>query len=126
MPKFYVTTAIDYSNGEPHLGHALGPHGGAQHPPLLGEPLARLHVEIVLVAEAAQQPPAAARDLRRVERQVLILGERQAHRAQLRQPARAAVLATAPAHAVEPLRLVPRADLPQLDARVEQAREVAH
>ena len=23
MPKFYVTTAIDYSNGEPHLGHAL-------------------------------------------------------------------------------------------------------
>src|SRR3989475_10634274 len=23
MPKFYVTTAIDYSNGEPHLGRAL-------------------------------------------------------------------------------------------------------
>src|SRR6266853_1394510 len=23
MPRFYVTTAIDYSNGEPHLGHAL-------------------------------------------------------------------------------------------------------
>src|SRR6266403_263946 len=23
MPKFYVTTAIDYSNGDPHLGHAL-------------------------------------------------------------------------------------------------------
>src|SRR2546425_11879756 len=23
MAKFYVTTAIDYSNGEPHLGHAL-------------------------------------------------------------------------------------------------------
>jgi methionyl-tRNA synthetase len=23
VPKFYVTTAIDYSNGEPHLGHAL-------------------------------------------------------------------------------------------------------
>jgi len=22
-PKFYLTTAIDYSNGEPHLGHAL-------------------------------------------------------------------------------------------------------
>jgi methionyl-tRNA synthetase len=22
MPKFYITTAIDYSNGEPHLGHA--------------------------------------------------------------------------------------------------------
>src|SRR5438876_578925 len=23
MPKFYLTTAIDYANGEPHLGHAL-------------------------------------------------------------------------------------------------------
>ncbi len=23
MPKFYLTTAIDYSNGDPHLGHAL-------------------------------------------------------------------------------------------------------
>ncbi|HTI06099.1 MAG TPA: methionine--tRNA ligase [Gemmatimonadales bacterium] len=23
MPKFFVTTAIDYSNGDPHLGHAL-------------------------------------------------------------------------------------------------------
>ncbi len=23
MPEFYLTTAIDYSNGEPHLGHAL-------------------------------------------------------------------------------------------------------
>ena len=23
MPSFYLTTAIDYSNGDPHLGHAL-------------------------------------------------------------------------------------------------------
>lgn len=23
MPRFYITTAIDYSNGDPHLGHAL-------------------------------------------------------------------------------------------------------
>jgi methionyl-tRNA synthetase len=23
MPNFYITTAIDYSNGDPHLGHAL-------------------------------------------------------------------------------------------------------
>lgn len=23
MPKFYLTTAIDYSNGDPHLGHAV-------------------------------------------------------------------------------------------------------
>ncbi|MDQ3224622.1 MAG: class I tRNA ligase family protein, partial [Gemmatimonadota bacterium] len=23
VTKFYLTTAIDYSNGDPHLGHAL-------------------------------------------------------------------------------------------------------
>src|SRR3954466_3770156 len=23
VPKFYLTTAIDYANGDPHLGHAL-------------------------------------------------------------------------------------------------------
>src|SRR5438034_9889179 len=23
VPKFYLTTAIDYSNGDPHVGHAL-------------------------------------------------------------------------------------------------------
>ena len=23
MPRFYLTTAIDYSNGDPHLGHAI-------------------------------------------------------------------------------------------------------
>ena len=23
MGKFYITTAIDYSNGDPHLGHAF-------------------------------------------------------------------------------------------------------
>src|SRR5947208_1546626 len=98
-----------------HRQHALEPHRGAQHSPLLGEPLARLHVEVVLVAEAAQQPPAPAGDLRRVERQVLILGERQAHRPQLGEPARAAVLPAAAADAVEPLGLVARPDLAQLD-----------
>jgi methionyl-tRNA synthetase len=23
VPRFYLTTAIDYANGDPHLGHAL-------------------------------------------------------------------------------------------------------
>ncbi|HEV2642967.1 MAG TPA: class I tRNA ligase family protein, partial [Candidatus Elarobacter sp.] len=23
MPKYYITTAIDYANGDPHLGHAF-------------------------------------------------------------------------------------------------------
>ena len=80
----------------------------------------------MLVAEATQQAPAASRDLRRIEREVLVLGERQADRPELRQPARAAVLAAAAAHPVQPLRLVARADLAQLDARAKRAREIAH
>src|ERR1051326_1699290 len=72
--------------------HPLGTGGGAQDSTLFGEALARLHVEVVLVAQAAEQAPAPARDLRRVERQVLILGERKTHGAELGRPARAAVL----------------------------------
>src|SRR5947207_16001349 len=40
MPKFYLTTAIDYSNGEPHLGHALEKVGAdciARYRPLRGD-----------------------------------------------------------------------------------------
>ena len=29
--KFYLTTAIDYSNGDPHLGHALEKVGRRLH-----------------------------------------------------------------------------------------------
>lgn len=40
MAKFYITTAIDYSNGEPHLGHALekiGADGIARYHRLCGD-----------------------------------------------------------------------------------------
>jgi methionyl-tRNA synthetase len=40
LPKFYLTTAIDYSNGEPHLGHALekiGADGIARYRRLRGD-----------------------------------------------------------------------------------------
>src|SRR5947199_8992784 len=109
-----------------HREDLLQPDAGAQRLAFLGEPLAGLHVEIVLVAEAAQQPAAPAGDLRRVEREVLVLGERQTHGPELGQPARAAELPPAPADAVEALGFVPRADLAQLDPRVEQARQIAH
>lgn len=35
MKKFYVTTAIDYANGKPHIGHAYGK--------ILADTLARIH-----------------------------------------------------------------------------------
>ena len=98
----------------------------ANDPAFLRKALAALHVELVLVAQAAHQPPARAGDLRRIERQPLILRDAEVHGTQLGQPRRRAVLAAAAADAVEPLGFVAHADLLQLDARAEHRRELAH
>src|SRR5690606_18771007 len=94
--------------------------------PLLGEALAALHVELVLVAQAAHEAAAGARDLERIEREVLVLGDGQVDRAQLGEPGRGAVLAAAAPDAVEALGLVSHADLLELDARAEGGGEVTH
>jgi hypothetical protein len=52
----------------------------------LGKTLSRLHVEVVLVAQTAHQPPARAGDLRRIQRQALILRDTQIHGSKLGQP----------------------------------------
>ena len=92
---------------------------GLDEPTFLRKAFPALHVEFVLVAQAAHQPSARARDLARVEREMLILRYLQVHRAQLGEPRRRAVLATAATDAAEPLRLVANADLLQLDARAD-------
>src|SRR5687768_13132616 len=65
----------------------------------LGEALPRLHVELVLVLEAAEEPAAAAGDLGGIEREVLVLREREVDRRQLGEPGGAAVFPPAAAHA---------------------------
>src|ERR1051326_4573153 len=82
--------------------HLLRSAGRAQRLALLGEPLPRGDVELVLVLEAAEQPPAPARDLGRVEGEVLVLGEGETHRPERGEPARAAVFLPAPAHSAHP------------------------
>src|SRR5215210_1656856 len=66
MPKFYLTTAIDYSNGDPHLGHALEKVGAdaiARYRRLRGDQVHFLmgmdeHSQSVLQAAArARVPP---------------------------------------------------------------------
>ena len=66
MPKFYLTTAIDYSNGDPHLGHALEKVGAdciARYRRLRGDQVHFLmgmdeHSQSVLQAAArAEVPP---------------------------------------------------------------------
>ena len=53
-----------------------GPARSRASCPSLGKRLRGVDVELVLVPEAAEQPAAAAGDLGRVEREVLVLGER--------------------------------------------------
>ncbi|HXF94644.1 MAG TPA: class I tRNA ligase family protein [Gemmatimonadales bacterium] len=68
MPKFYLTTAIDYSNGEPHLGHALEKIGAdciARYRRLAGDDVHFLMgmdehgQKVALAAEQAGLPPQA-------------------------------------------------------------------
>ncbi len=68
MAKFYLTTAIDYSNGDPHLGHALEKVGAdciARYRRLRGDAVHFLmgmdeHSQSVIqAAQAAGVPPAA-------------------------------------------------------------------
>lgn len=68
MKPFYLTTAIDYSNGEPHLGHALEKIGAdaiARWHRLQGEPVHFLMgmdenaQKVIQAAEAAGRTPTA-------------------------------------------------------------------
>src|SRR6202011_5030320 len=92
----------------------------------LRETLATLDVELVLVAQAAHQAPARAGDLRRIERQTLILGNAEIDGSELGEPRRGAILASAAAYAIQSLGLIAHPDLFQLDAGAEERREIAH
>ena len=71
------------------------------------------------------EPAADPRYLRGVEREVLLLHHFYAYRRELVEPVAAAAGPPAWADAADYLRLVAHADLAQLDARLELAREVA-
>ena len=87
--------------------------------------LAEILVERVLVLQAAHQPPARPRDPHRVDRQVLVLGHPDRHRLEVLEEGGAAQVAAARADPALQPRLVPRADLPQLDPGLEPAAQVA-
>src|SRR5437773_1166037 len=87
--------------------------------------LLELDVRLVLVAQAALEPPAHAGELRGVERQALLLRHPDRHRLELLQPRGAAQLAPARADSARHLGLVARADLLHLDARAQQLAQLA-
>ena len=79
-----------------------------------------------LVAQAAFQAAAHARQLRRVQAEVLLLGHLDRHRLERLQPGRAAQRAAAGAVAAEHLGFVAHADLAHLDAHPEMRGQIAH
>src|SRR6185437_6175261 len=91
--------------------HLLLAGRGAKDFSFLGETLSALDVEIVLIMETAEQAAARAGNLRRIEREVLCLRDRQIHGLELGKPAGTAVFAAAAPHAGEPPRFVSGADL---------------
>src|SRR5437867_5240809 len=89
-----------------------------------GQTLLELDVGLVLVAQAALEPPAHAGELRGVQRQALLLRHLDRHGLELLQPRGAAQLAPAGADAAGHLGLVARADLLHLDARAQELGEL--
>ena len=78
------------------------------------------------VAQAALQPTAHPRQLRRIQAEVLLLGHLDRHRLERLQPGRAAQRTAAGAVAAEHPRFVAHADLAHLDPRAEMRGEIAH
>src|SRR5438477_9626491 len=87
--------------------------------------LLELDVRLVLVAQAALEPPAHAGELRGVERQALLLRHPDRHGLELLQPRGAAQLAPARPDPARHFGLVARADLLHLDARAQQLAQLA-
>src|SRR6185436_4276586 len=79
-----------------------------------------------LIPQAALQPAAQPRQLRRVQAQLLLLRHLDRHRLERRQERRAAERTAAGAVAADHLRFVADADLTHLDARAELGGQLAH
>src|SRR5690349_6599684 len=92
-------------------GRELGADGG--------QALGAVAVLRELVGEAAHEPAAGARDLARVQRQLLLARHLERHGMEVLHPRRAAERPPARAAAVEALGLVADADLAQLDPGLE-------
>ena len=83
-------------------------------------------VAVVLIFQAAHEAPADARNLCRVEREVLLLCHADGDGNKVAEEGRTAERPPAASHAAHHLRLVAHADLTQLDARAEHARKLTN
>ena len=96
-----------------HLAWASGGHDALV---ALGHALARFHILLVFIYQAAAQSPAHARDLAGRERNALLFGHLDRHRAELGQEHRAtAVCQATGAHAAQVFGDIARPNLTHLD-----------
>src|SRR5262249_19865617 len=89
-----------------------------------GQIAAHLAVRLVLVAQAALEPPALPGELRRRDRQPLLLHHLDRDRLERSQPRGAAELASADADPARRLRPVARSDLLHLDAGLQRVGDL--
>ena len=107
-----------------HALHVARPVGGLDEGLQLGHPLGGVLIGVLFVLEAAHQPPAGAGDLGGVQAQILGLGHLDGNRHKPVQKLGAAEGPPADAKAPDHLRLVPDADLPELNPRPEDRSQI--
>ena len=93
---------------------------------VLGHALQSVLIGVLLIFQAAHQPPAGAGNFRGVQGQTLGLGHFDGHGHKVIQKLGTAEGAAADPQASQHLGLVPDADLPQLDAGPEHRRQVLY
>ena len=109
-----------------HLAHVAGAVGGLDKGVVFGHALQGVLIGVLLIFQAAHQPPAGAGNFRRVQGQTLGLGHFDGHGHKVIQKLGTAEGAAADPQASQHLGLVPDADLPQLDAGPEHRRQVLY
>src|SRR5262245_51134269 len=87
--------------------------------------LLKVDIQRVLVLQAAHQPPARAGDPHGVDGEILVLRHPDCDRFEVLQERGTAQVAAAWADTALQLRLVPGADLPELDLRAQTSGQVA-
>ena len=121
-----VQSDADRLAHEVHGADVAGAVGRENEGIVLGHPLHGVLVGRLLVLQAAHEAAARAGNFRRIQAEILCLGHLDGHGHKVVQKLRAAERTAADAEAAEHFGLVAHADLTQLDAGAEHAREVAH
>ena len=109
-----------------HLYHSAAALRGIHKGLHLGGAAQQILIGVLLVFQAAHQPSAGTGDFRGIQAKILGLGHLDGHRLEILQKACAAEGPSADSQSAYHLRLVPNADLPQLDPGVENRGQIFH